>query len=151
MHRKRIITITELAFIYIKINLKISIGVWSTLPIFLPIYLHGSLQCHAQLTYPFIFIKLHVHSHNYFQKNKHVHSYTHNTSLVYLFISITGIVATPIPIHLTTSLVNKLETPIYTIYLKLANNGNKFDYKYIQAYVVNWEKSGRLHDKSYLF
>ena len=45
-----------------------SIGVWSTLPIFLPIYLPGSLQCHVQLTsiYPFTIIKLHVHSHNYF-------------------------------------------------------------------------------------
>ena len=53
-----------------------SIGVWSNLPISLPIYLHGSLQSHAQLTYPFTFIKLHVHSHNYFQKNKYVHSYT---------------------------------------------------------------------------
>ena len=57
------IIITELAFIYyisIKINLKMSIGVWSTLPIFLPIHLHGSLQCHAQLTYPFTFIKLSI-------------------------------------------------------------------------------------------
>ena len=43
-----------------------SIGVWSTLPAFLPIYLHGSLQCHAQPTCPFTFIKLHVQSHNYF-------------------------------------------------------------------------------------
>ena len=59
---------TPLPYIYrsIKINLKMSIDVWSTLPIFLPIYLHGSLQCHAQLTYPLTFIKLHVHSHNYF-------------------------------------------------------------------------------------
>ena len=50
-----------------------------------------------------------------------------HAALVYPFISITGIVATPIPIHSTTSLVNKLETPIYThIYMlsRLANNGN---------------------------
>ena len=53
-----------------------------------------------------------------------------NADLVYLFISIIGIVATPIPIHSTTSLVNKLETPIYThtyiymLLLRLANNGN---------------------------
>ena len=53
-----------------------SIDMWSTLPHFLPIYLHGSLKCHVQLTYIYIsihiypftftFIKLHVHSHNYF-------------------------------------------------------------------------------------
>ena len=57
-----------------------------------------------------------------FQTQVHLHA-----DLVYLFISITGTVATPIPIHSTTSLVNKLETPIYThiyIYLRLANNGN---------------------------
>ena len=43
------------------------------------------------------------------QTQVHLHA-----DLVYLFIFITGIVATPIPIHSTTSLVNKLETPIYT-------------------------------------
>ena len=75
-------------YIYIKINLKMSIGVWSTLPIFLPIYLHGSLQCHVQLTYiyPFTFIKLHVHSHNYFPKNKHVHSYIGLCKYIYMLI-----------------------------------------------------------------
>ena len=106
-----------------------SIGVWSILPIFLSIHLHGSLQCHAQLTY--------IHSHLLnsmsiltiiFQTQVHLHA-----DLVYLFISITGIVATPIPIHSTTSLVNKLETPIYTW-------KHKFGYKYIQAYAVNWEE-----------
>ena len=91
----------------------------------LPIYLHHSLQYHVQLTYPFIFTKLHVHPHNYFPKNKHIHSYIYiyiywsiqvhlHADLVYLFISITGIVAKPIPIYSTTSLVNKLETPIHT-------------------------------------
>ena len=56
----------------------------------------------------------------YWSMQVHLHA-----DLVYLFISITGIVATPMPIHSTTSLVNKLETPIYThIYLRLANNGN---------------------------
>ena len=58
-----------------------------------------------------------------FQTQVHLHA-----DLVYLFISITSIVATPIPIHSTISLVNKLETPIlniYTyIYLRLADNGN---------------------------
>ena len=82
MHGKRMITIS----IYIKINLKMSIGVWSTLPIFLPIHLHGSLQCHAQLTYPFTFIKLHVHPHNYFPKNKYVHSYTGLCKYIYMLI-----------------------------------------------------------------
>ena len=47
-----------------------------------------------------------------------------HADLVYLFLPITGI-----PIHSTTSLVNKLETPIHThthIYdmVRLANNGN---------------------------
>ena len=93
----------------IKINLRMSIGVWRTLPIFLPVYLHVVYNVMAQLTYPFTFIKLHVRSHNYFQMQVHLH-----VDLVYLFFSITGIVATPIPIHSTTSLVNKLETPIYT-------------------------------------
>ena len=120
MHRKRIITITELEFLYIyifiKINLKMPIGVWSTLPIFLPIYLHGSLQCQARLTY--------IHSHLLncmsiltiiFQMQVNLHA-----DLVYLFISITGIVTTPI-----LSLVNKLETPIHThtplsLYLSLS-------------------------------
>ena len=65
-----------------------SIGVWSTLPIFLPIHLHGSLQvqCHAQLTYPFTFMTLHVHSHNYFPKKKHVHSYTGLCKYIYMLI-----------------------------------------------------------------
>ena len=44
-----------------------------------------------------------------FQMQVHLHA-----DLVYLFISITGIVATPIPIYSIISLVNKLETPIYT-------------------------------------
>ena len=63
-----------------------SIGVWSTLPIFLSIHLHGSLHCHAELTYPFTFIKLHVHSHNYFPKNKHVHSYTGLCKYIYMLV-----------------------------------------------------------------
>ena len=80
MHGKRMITITELAFIYY-ISIK-SQNVHRCVEYLahLPIHLHGSLQCHAQLTlyiyiYPFTFIKLHVQSHNYFPKNKHVHSY----------------------------------------------------------------------------
>ena len=56
MQGKRMITIS----IYTKINLKMSLGVWSTLPIFLSIHLHGSLQCYAQLTYPFTFVKLSI-------------------------------------------------------------------------------------------
>ena len=52
-----------------------------------------------------------------FQTQVHLHA-----DLVYLFISITGIVATPI--HSTTFLVNKLKTPIYTHMLRLANNEN---------------------------
>ena len=77
----------------IKINLKMSIGVWSTLPVcvFLPIHLHSSLQCHAQLAYPFTFTKLHVHSQNYFPKNKRALIYwcvqVHlHADLVYIYI-----------------------------------------------------------------
>ena len=40
-----------------------------------------------------------------------------HADLVYLLISIYGTIATPIPIHSTTSLVNKLETPIHTRYV----------------------------------
>ena len=72
--------------IYIYIYIKMSIDVWSTLPIFLPIHLHGSLQCHAKLTYPFTFIKLHVHSHIYFPKNKYEHSYTGVYKYTYMLI-----------------------------------------------------------------
>ena len=88
-------------YISIKINLKMSTGVWSTLPIFQPIHLHGSLQCHAQLTYihlhwlnilTIIFQKTNVHSNIYWSMQVHLHA-----DLVYLFISITGIVATPYP------------------------------------------------------
>ena len=71
-----------------------------------------------------------------FQTQVHLHA-----DLVYLFISITGIVATPILIHSTTSLVSKLETPIYTIYLKLANNGNKFD---TNIYRLMWSTGKRV-------
>ena len=60
------ITITELAFIYIYQNKSKNVDRCVEYLAHLPIYLHGSLQCHAQLTYPFTFIKLHVHSHNYF-------------------------------------------------------------------------------------
>ena len=51
-----------------------SIGVWSTLPVFLPIHLHSSLQCHAQLT------SLHIKKKNkkiiiffFFHKNCNKH------------------------------------------------------------------------------
>ena len=87
-----------------------------------------------------------------------------HVDLVYLFISITGIAATPIPTHSTTSLVNKLETPIYTdiyiyiytcvcvcVSLRLANNGKINLATNIQAYADHWEMSGCLHDKSCLF
>ena len=61
------------------------------------IYIHSHLlNCMSILT---IIFQIQVHLH---------------ADLVYLFISVTGIVATPIPIHSTTCLVNKLETPIYT-------------------------------------
>ena len=118
--------LSQLAYyIYISINIyiKMSIGVWSTLPIFLPIHLHGSLQvqCHAQLTYisihiydtacPFsqLFSKKQTCALIYWSMQVHLHA-----GLVYLYTSVTGIVATPLPIHSVTSLVNKLETPIHT-------------------------------------
>ena len=81
-----------------------------------------------------------------------------HADLVYLFISITGIVATPIPIHSTTSLVNKLETSIDThthtyiyIYIRLANNGNINLATNIYRLMRSTGKSGCLHDKSCLF
>jgi len=45
---------------------------------------------------------------------------------------------------------------IYICMLRLANNGNinlarNIYFIYIQAYAVNWEKSGCLHHKSCLF
>ena len=149
-----------------QINLKMSIGVWSTLPIFLPVYLHSSLslQCHAQRTYLFTLIWL--NSMSIFiiilKKTKtknmctHILVYASTSDLVYLLISITGIVATPKPIHSTTSLVNKLETPIICIYickmsLRLTNNGNTNLATNMYAYVVNWENSGHLHHESCLF
>ena len=113
------------------------------------------MSCTANV-YPFTFIKLHVHSHNYFPKNKHVHSNIYwsmqvhlHADLVYLFISITGIVATPIPIYSTTSLVNKLETPIYThthMLLRLANDGNinLATNIYIYIYRLMWSTGKRV-------
>ena len=114
------ITITELAFIYY-ISIK-SQNVHRCVEYLahLPIHLHGSLQCHAQLTL-YIYISIHLHLLNYmssltiiFQKTNmctHMcvyiytglckYMYLHADS-VYLFISITDIVivATPIPIQL---------------------------------------------------
>ena len=113
---------------------------WSTLPIFLPIHLHGSLQSTMSCTSN-IYIYIYIHSHllNYmsvltiiFHMQVHLHA-----DLVYH----------PYPfIHSTISLVNKLETPthththththkdthtytyiyiyIYIYMLRLANNGN---------------------------
>ena len=62
MHGKRMITITELAFIYY-ISIK-SQNVHRCVEYLahLPIHLHGSLQCHAQLTlYIYIYIYIHLH------------------------------------------------------------------------------------------
>ena len=45
------ITITELVFIYINQNKSKNVHRCVEYLAHLPIYLHGSLQCHAQLTY----------------------------------------------------------------------------------------------------
>ena len=78
-----------------QINLKMSIGVWSTLPIFLPIYLHSSLslQCHAQRTYLFTLIWL--NSMSIFiiilktnKQKQHVHSYTCLCKYIWFSVSV---------------------------------------------------------------
>ena len=47
-----------------------------------------------------------------------------HADLVYLFISVTGIVATPIPIHSTISRQQIGNTNLYIYIKRLANNGN---------------------------
>ena len=87
----------------------------------LPIYLHGSLQCHAQLTCPFTFIKLHVHSHNYFPNastsacwfSVAVHFYNWHSSNTHAHSFN----------YFSSQQIGNTNIDTY-IYLRLANNGN---------------------------